>query len=174
MCVRVCAQSLSCARLFLTLWTSLQGSSVHGIFQARILDWVAISFFQLMFPTQGSNLRFLYLLHWQADSLPLSHLGSLFLSSPKQIFTLFLVYLYVKFLRAEKTTSCNSDLHAYLISTFSFTFICKCLTRCQSRAEYSSHTLHKDLVNCTTEKAMVPHSSTLAWKIPWMEEPGRL
>ena len=25
-----------------------------------------------------------------------------------------------------------------------------------------------------TEKAMVPHSSTLAWKIPWMEEPGSL
>ena len=25
-----------------------------------------------------------------------------------------------------------------------------------------------------TEKAMATHSSTLAWKIPWMEEPGRL
>ena len=24
------------------------------------------------------------------------------------------------------------------------------------------------------EKAMAPHSSTLTWKIPWMEEPGRL
>ena len=24
------------------------------------------------------------------------------------------------------------------------------------------------------EKAMAPHSSTLAWKIPWMEVPGRL
>ena len=24
------------------------------------------------------------------------------------------------------------------------------------------------------EKAMAPHSSTLAWKIPWPEEPGRL
>ena len=24
------------------------------------------------------------------------------------------------------------------------------------------------------EKDMAPHSSTLAWKIPWMEEPGRL
>ena len=24
------------------------------------------------------------------------------------------------------------------------------------------------------EKAMEPHSSTLAWKIPWMEKPGRL
>ena len=25
-----------------------------------------------------------------------------------------------------------------------------------------------------TEKAMAPHSSTPAWKIPWMEEPERL
>ena len=24
------------------------------------------------------------------------------------------------------------------------------------------------------EKAMAPHSSTLAWKIPWAEDPGRL
>ena len=24
------------------------------------------------------------------------------------------------------------------------------------------------------EKAMATHSSTLAWQIPWMEEPGRL
>ena len=24
------------------------------------------------------------------------------------------------------------------------------------------------------QKAMAPHSSTLAWKIPWMEEPGSL
>ena len=24
------------------------------------------------------------------------------------------------------------------------------------------------------EKAMAPHSSALAWKIPWMEEPGGL
>ena len=24
------------------------------------------------------------------------------------------------------------------------------------------------------EKAMTPHSSTFAWEIPWMEEPGRL
>ena len=27
---------------------------------------------------------------------------------------------------------------------------------------------------CILEKAMAPHSSTVAWKIPWMEEPGRL
>ena len=30
------------------------------------------------------------------------------------------------------------------------------------------------LLTCCLEKAMAPHSSTLAWKIPWTEEPGRL
>ena len=29
-------------------------------------------------------------------------------------------------------------------------------------------------LSISMEKAMAPHSSTLAWKIPWMEEPGRL
>ena len=29
-------------------------------------------------------------------------------------------------------------------------------------------------VKVKTEKAMAPHSSTLAWKIPRTEEPGRL
>ena len=48
-------------------------SSVHGIFPARILEWVAFSFFRGSFPTQGLNPG---LLHWQADSLPLCYLGS--------------------------------------------------------------------------------------------------
>ena len=30
------------------------------------------------------------------------------------------------------------------------------------------------LYTTPTEKAMAPHSSTLAWKIPWAEEPSRL
>ena len=30
------------------------------------------------------------------------------------------------------------------------------------------------LYGWTSEKAMAPHSNTLAWKIPWMEKPGRL
>ena len=30
------------------------------------------------------------------------------------------------------------------------------------------------LFNMLSEKAMAPHSRTLAWKIPWAEEPGRL
>ena len=30
------------------------------------------------------------------------------------------------------------------------------------------------MYNDMLEKVMAPHSSTLAWKIPWTEEPGRL
>ena len=72
------------------------GSSVHGILQARILEWVAISFYRGSF--------------WPRDQTRVSYIG-------RQI-----------------------------------------------------------LFHWTTrvEKAMAPHSSTLAWKIPWMEEPGRL
>ena len=33
----------------------LPGSSVHGIFQARILEWVEIFPLQGIFPTQGLN-----------------------------------------------------------------------------------------------------------------------
>ena len=32
----------------------------------------------------------------------------------------------------------------------------------------------KTCIGAASEKAMAPHSSTLAWKIPWAEEPGRL
>ena len=34
--------------------------------------------------------------------------------------------------------------------------------------------LFKDNLGLSSEKAMATHSSTLAWKIPWTEEPGRL
>ena len=39
-----------------------------------------------------------------------------------------------------------------------------------------SHEIKKRLLlgRKVMTKAMAPHSSTLAWKIPWTEEPGRL
>ena len=52
---------------------SLPGSSVHGISQARILEWVATSSSRGIFLTQGLNLRFLCLLHWQVDSVLAEH-----------------------------------------------------------------------------------------------------
>ena len=63
---------------------------------------------------QGLNPCLLWILPWQAGSLPLSHLGSPVMGG------IWALIVYV------------------------------------------------------VEKAMAPHSSTLAWKIPWTEEPGRL
>ena len=40
--------------------------------------------------------------------------------------------------------------------------------------ENSPEPIFGNIYSSTMEKAMAPHSSTLAWKIPWMEEPGRL
>ena len=44
---------------------SQSGSSVHGISQSRIWEWVAISLLQRIFLTQRLNL---HLLHWQVNS----------------------------------------------------------------------------------------------------------
>ena len=72
----VCAKSLqSCPTLCNHMDYSLPGSSVHGILQARGLEWVAISFSRGS-SQPGWNPRLLCLLHWQEGSLPLSHLRS--------------------------------------------------------------------------------------------------
>ena len=47
----VCAQS--CLTICNPMFCRLSGSSVHGIFQARILEWVAISFSPGIFPHTG-------------------------------------------------------------------------------------------------------------------------
>ena len=62
----------SCPTLSDPMDCSLPGSSIHEIFQARVLEWDAIAACG-NFPDQGSNS---FLLHWQAESLPLSHQGS--------------------------------------------------------------------------------------------------
>ena len=41
-------------------------------------------------------------------------------------------------------------------------------------ADFKEITLDYLGVPWVSEKAMATHSSTLAWKIPWTEEPGRL
>ena len=69
----------ACVPLCLTLCGPMdgrsQGSSVYGIFQARILAWVAISSPRdVPKPGIGPVLPD-HLLHWQVDSPPLSHQG---------------------------------------------------------------------------------------------------
>ena len=64
----------------LTLWDpldcSLPVSSVHGTFQARILECIAIFLLQEIFPTQGLNPHLLCLLHRRRILYLLHHWGS--------------------------------------------------------------------------------------------------
>ena len=108
-CMKVKSESEvahSCPTLRNPMDCSLPGSSVHAIFQARVLEWGAIAFSEAW-------LRVI-------------------------IFLLDLFFQVVCILKSGVSVLC-------------------------------SH-----LRSPTLEKAMAPHSSTLAWKIPWMEEPGRL
>ena len=65
----------SCWTLYDPMDRSLPGSSVHGILQARILKWVAVSFSRASSWLRDQTLCILHLLHWQVGSLPLAPLG---------------------------------------------------------------------------------------------------
>ena len=65
-----CLDSKSCWTLWDPMDYSRPGSSVHGILQARILRWVAISLSRGSSQPRDQNSSFL---PWQVDSLLLSH-----------------------------------------------------------------------------------------------------
>ena len=72
----MCAQLLSSVQFFVTPWTAAHQTplfkGIHWISQ----DGVSCHFLlQKIFLTQRLNLCLLHLLPWQADSLPLYHLG---------------------------------------------------------------------------------------------------
>ena len=66
-----CSVAKSCLTLYKPMDCSPPGSSVHGIFQAWILEWVAMSFSRGFSWSRDGTRGLLCHLHWQADSLPL-------------------------------------------------------------------------------------------------------
>ena len=57
-----------------------------------------------------------------------------------------------------------------------YAYICICVYRCiyVGMCIYIYVCIYVGICVYISEKAMAPHSSTLAWTIPWIEEPGRL
>ena len=79
----------SCPTLFDLMDCSLPVPSVHGIFQARILEWVAISFSRRqIFPSQGLNQG---LEHCRQTLYHLSHQGSHHIYNINNYFLWFIV-----------------------------------------------------------------------------------
>ena len=138
---------------------SPRASSVHGILQASILEWVAMPSSKGSSLTQGSNPCLLCLLHWQAGSLllvppgkPLWHLTfHLYLTFhflPPQISPLWLSHeflrgeggtLYVSFLNLEvvpnnfNVQSAQAfllQLNVFLSPLLEGNFLCLLLSTC--------------------------------------------
>ena len=111
-------------------------------------------FLQGIFPTQGWNL---HLLHWQVDSLPLSHQGNSNYHTIALISQASKVKLNI--LQARFQQYMNRELPD---------------VQAGFRKGRGTRDQIANICWIITEKAMAPHSSTLAWKIPWTDEPGRL
>ena len=147
-----------------------------------------------IFLDQGSNLC---LLHWQADSLPLSHKGSPYFIQfyikilYKWLVLLWLILWLVLFL--ENYSLMILSYHDRVITTWILRFqrwellgrlapihgirnfpgdaAVKNLPAVQEPREMRVRSLGwEDLL----EECMATHSCILAWRIPWTEEPGGL
>ena len=75
-CGRVHVRILSCVWLFVTLWTVARQTPLSMRLLGKNTGVGCHFLLQRIFLTQGSNPYLLWLLHWQVNSLPLSHLGS--------------------------------------------------------------------------------------------------
>ena len=99
-----------------------------------------------------------YLLLWQADSLPLSCLG-------RPIDFLYTPIITIPHPSGTFVTICEPTLKYHNHPRF----IVHVRLHSQHCILHEFRQMYKDML----DKAMAPHSSTLAWKIPWTEEPGR-
>ena len=78
----VCSFAQLCLTLYDSMDCSLPGSSVHGIFQARILEQVAISFFRRSFPPRELLLCLLLLVSFPVFYFLISNCGLFYFSLP--------------------------------------------------------------------------------------------
>ena len=121
----------------------LPGFSVHGILQARLLEWVASSF------SRGSS--------WPRNRTWVSHIAGRF-------FTIRATWKHT-----HTHTHRRRQWHpSPVLLPGSPTLQADSLPSELPRNTHTHTHTH------TSEKAMASQSSTLAWKIPWTEEPGRL
>ena len=130
--------------------------------------------FQWILPTQVSNPCLLCLLHWQADSLPLNLYkcipiyklcviimeNSLFKSNYK----LIMINLFTIFSPPKVTTKSYTDISWASLMAQMVRICLQC-----RRPGFDPWVWKIPL-----EKEMDTHSSILAWRIPWTEEPGGL
>ena len=154
----VCVKSIqSCPTLCNPMDCRLPDSSVHRDSPGKNTGEGRHALFQGIYPNQGSNPCLLCLLRWQISSLLLASLGkppSIYNSRERSLG------------KGKRDTLGDWKLDMKVEGTRG-SGIGLQLLELGYPSQYLTYT--KPL-----EKEMAIHSSTLAWKIPWTEEPGRL
>ena len=139
---------LNCVWLCDSMGCSLPGSSVHGIFQARIGSG-------LSFPSSRGSCP-------PMSPVPSALTGKFFTIEPPGK----PAYFSVQFSRVRLFETSWIAAHQASLPIFRWHLL--------SWPHYLLLLLSSISLSLSLSKAMAPHSSTLAWKIPWMEEPGGL
>ena len=90
-------------------------------------------------------------------------------------FRIIICHHYIEFVEKSKTYFGGFLVAVFLFLLFLFLY-CQYIVVLYLSCEKNEKCIVStwDVVDALPEKAMAPHSSTLAWKIPWTEEPGRL
>ena len=133
------AQSLqSCLTLCNSMDHSPPGSPVHGILQARILEWVTISFSS-----------------WFSVGVRKEYSENANVSMFLNLVSLMVSFIYISL----RTSSVPASLVAQMVKTL------PAVLETQVWLLGGEDAL---------EKGIATHSSILAWRIPWTEEPGGL
>ena len=132
------AQSLSHVHLFEAPWTVAHLAPLPTAY-SRQEYWSGVPFlFQLIFPTQGSNLHLLCFLHWQMDSLPLKPTEKLlylrlFMITMEKVITKT-IQTYENFLKRsimEILISASENIYSNFRRTYLLFAICLELRHCQ-------------------------------------------
>ena len=142
----------------------LAGSSVRGISQARILEWVAVFFLQGLFLTQGSNPCLLHcrqILYLWATGEPGNYWHSIYIVLGI-ISNIEMIWSIQRMCVACIQILCHFVGHPWWPR--------------QERICLQCRVLRFDpwVRKITWRKKMATCSSILSWKIPWTDEPGML
>ena len=160
-CIYVCSVIQSSLTLCNCMDYSPPGFSVYRISKQEY--WSCCHFLpQGIFLTQGSNLHLFYLLHWQADSLPLAPPGK-----PLCIST------FSKNRDQFREGNGNPLQYSCLENPMGrgdWWAAVHGVAKSWTRLSFFTFTFHFHAL----EKEMATHSSILAWRIPGTAEPGEL
>ena len=127
------------------------GMATHSSILARRIPWTEM-------PGRLQSIGLKRVGHDWSDLAPIAHFINIYVYINTYVYINIYIYIYIY-------------THIYIHCIYKASLVAQRLKRLPGMWETWIWSLDRE---DTLEKEMVTHSSTLAWRIPWREEPGRL